>query len=542
MSSTAAAGAVTEPATIPEALRLAVERAGERAAVVDDGGTLSYRELAQVVRTAGAGLVAHGVAPGDRIALWAPNSAEWIVTFLALSSVGATLVPINTRFKGPEAAEILRRAEVRVLFTAGEFLGTDHLAELAAAGGGLPALERIVVIGEPGSARRSAPTAAPTLQVLSFEELLGAAREADLAEFDRRRDAVSPQDPADIIFTSGTTGVPKGVVQTHAGTMAVALDWVAMTGLGPDDRYLMVNPYFHMFGLKAGILASLCATAAMYPVAVFDTTSVLDAVERHRITVLPGAPTLYHSLLEDPGVASRDLSSLRIAVTGAADIPVALIGRVIDELPFERVLSGYGLSEGGTASATEPGDSPEIVATTVGRARPGVEIRVVDASGAVLGPDEAGEIQIRGRTVMSHYLDDPTATAAALDEQGWLATGDVGILGDDGRLRIVGRVKDMFIVGGFNAYPAEIENLLTRHPEITQAAVVGVPDKRLGEVGVAFVVTGADSAMTPEEIIDWARGQMANYKVPRRVEIIDELPLNAAGKIEKLVLKERATK
>jgi acyl-CoA synthetase (AMP-forming)/AMP-acid ligase II len=277
----------------------------------------------------------------------------------------------------------------------------------------------------------------------------------------------------------------------------------------------------------------------MLPEPVFDTERVLARIARERVTVLPGAPTLYQSILDHPALGDHDLSSLREAVTGAADIPVELVRRVIDELPFDIVAAGYGLTEGGTATATEPGDDPEVIATTVGRARPGVEIRIVDGQGRDVAAGEAGEILLRGPTVMSHYLDDAAATAAALSADGWLRTGDIGSMDDEGRLRIVGRAKDMFIVGGFNAYPAEIENALLRHPDVQQAAVVGVPDRRLGEVGMAFVVLAPGSNTSGDDIIEWSRNQMANYKVPRRVEILSALPLNATGKVEKLVLRER---
>jgi acyl-CoA synthetase (AMP-forming)/AMP-acid ligase II len=296
---------------------------------------------------------------------------------------------------------------------------------------------------------------------------------------------------------------------------------VAMTGLHAGDRYLMVNPYFHMFGLKAGILACVAAGATMYPEAVFDAGRALQRVADEQITVLPGAPTLYQSLLDHPDRARYDLSSLRVAVTGAADIPVELIERVRKELPFSLVVTGYGLTEAGTVSATSPDDDPTTVATTVGRARPGYEIRID-------GDDGVGEILVRSPTIMREYLDDPAATAAAVVD-GWLHTGDLGAIGDDGCLRIVGRSKDMFIVGGFNAYPAEIENALLRHPGVQQVAVIGVPDERLGEVGMAFVV----GAVEADALIAWAKNEMANYKVPRRVEVVDALPMNATGKVVK---------
>jgi acyl-CoA synthetase (AMP-forming)/AMP-acid ligase II len=325
---------------------------------------------------------------------------------------------------------------------------------------------------------------------------------------------------------------------THGRTLSVATDWVAMTGLSAGDVYLMVNPYFHMFGLKAGILASVAAGATMLPEPVFDADRVLARVAEQKVTVLPGPPTLYQSILDHPARAAHDLSSLRVAVTGAADIPVQLIRRVFDELPFSTVVTGYGLTEAGTATATGEGDDAEAVATTVGRPRPGFEVRITGPDGQPAGAGEAGEVLVRGPSVMAGYLDDPAETAKALSPDGWLKTGDLGTLDEAGRLRIVGRVKDMFIVGGFNAYPAEIENALLRHPGIRQAAVIGIPDDRLGEVGMAFVV---GDQLSGEEIMEWSRQQMANYKVPRAVEVVDELPLNATGKVVKDALRERAT-
>ena len=260
------------------------------------------------------------------------------------------------------------------------------------------------------------------------------------------------------------------------------------------------------------------------------------------MTVLPGPPTLYQSLLEHAGRNEHDLSSLRVAVTGAADIPVELVRRVRDELPFSLVVTGYGLTEAGTASATSPEDDAETVATTVGRPRPGFEVRIVDAEDRDTPTGEPGEILLRGGSVMSHYLDDPEATALAFAGDRWLRTGDLGTLDHSGLLRIVGRSKDMYIVGGFNVYPVEVENYLLEHPAVRQVAVVGVPDERLGEVGTAFVVPEPGSAPTGPELVEWARGRMANYKAPRVVELVDELPMTATGKVEKEALRRRATR
>jgi acyl-CoA synthetase (AMP-forming)/AMP-acid ligase II len=267
---------------------------------------------------------------------------------------------------------------------------------------------------------------------------------------------------------------------------------------------------------------------------------VLARVAQERVTVLPGPPTLYQSILDHPARRRHDLSSLRVAVTGAADIPVELIRRIEDELPFSTIITGYGLTEAGTVTATSPEDDPTTVATTVGRARPGFEVRIVEGDGRHSPAGHTGEIVVRGRTVMAEYLDDPDATRETLSEDGWLHTGDLGVIDDRDCLRIVGRAKDMLIVGGFNVYPAEIENALLRHPDVRQAAVIGVPDQRLGEVGMAFVVTRSGDRATGRQIMAWCREQMANYKVPRAIEVVEELPINATGKVVKDALRDQA--
>jgi HIP---CoA ligase len=514
--------------SVPAMLDAAAERFGERPAIEDGPSRLTFSELLDAARTFGAALVASGVEPGDRVAIWTCNSVEWVVAMLGSSLSGAVLVPVNTRFKGGEAGDILGRSRARVLVTATDFLETDYVEMLRSAGVDLPELVTTVV------ARGTAPDGTE-----SWAAFLGRATDAGRAIVDQRRARLGPDDPSDILFTSGTTGRPKGVLMTHGRTLRVATDWVMMTGLGADDRYLMVNPYFHMFGLKAGILACVAGGATMLPEAVFDVEQVLRRIERERVTVLPGSPTVYQAILDHPERESHDLSSLRVAVTGAADIPVELIRRIDEELPFSTTITGYGLSEAGTASATGPGDDVETIATTVGRPRPGFEIRIADDSGDELPAGEPGEVVLRGSSVMVGYLDDPESTRRALSVDGWLRTGDIGMIDPGGCLRIVGRSKDMFIVGGFNAYPAEIENILLRHPDVAQAAVIGVADDRLGEVGMAFVVTSTPG-VSGTDIIGWCRDHMANYKVPRTVELVAALPVNATGKVMKDVLREQA--
>jgi acyl-CoA synthetase (AMP-forming)/AMP-acid ligase II len=519
---------VTWP-TIPALVRAAAARFGAGEAVVDGDRRISFTDLAIRVSGAARALVAVGVAPGERVAVWAPNSLEWIVAALGITTASGVLVPVNTRFKGAEAAYVLARSGARALFTVRGFLDTDYPALLAASGTALPALRHTVLLaGEPDAA------------AVAWDDFLATGADVADSAVDERIAALGPDDPSDVVFTSGTTGSPKGVVMAHGQTLRAYLDWCDWADLRAGDRYLIANPFFHIFGYKAGCLACLMRGATIVPLAVFDAGVVLELVERERITVLPGPPTVYQSLLDHPDRARRDISTLRQAVTGAADIPVELIRRVRQELPFERIVTGYGLTEAGTVTGSRPDDDFEHVATTVGVAWPGFEVRTVDAAGADVGTDEPGEVVVRSPTVMRGYLDDPVATAAAVDADGWLHTGDLGALDGEGYLRIVGRIKDMFIVGGFNAYPAEIEGLLLRHPRIAQAAVIGVPDARLGEVGMAFVVLDGGPPVEPAAIVAWARAEMANFKVPRFVEVVDALPVNATGKVVKDELRARA--
>ena len=514
--------------SIPAEVFARCDRFGPNEAVVDGYTRWTFTELADRARRAAAAMIANGVEPGDRVAIWAPNSGEWVVAALGLQAAGATLVPINTRFKGPEAAPLLARTGARLLFTVTGFLDIDPVAMLASSGVDLPALTDVVLLdGDVPSGARS------------WDAFLADGDTIDPALVEDRISALGPDDVCDIMFTSGTTGTPKGVMMAHGQTLELFSDWCDFADLREGDRYLIVNPFFHMFGYKAGWLACLLRGATILPVPVFDTERVLELIETERVTVFPGAPTIYQTLLDHPGLGARDLGSLRVAVTGAADVPVELIRRMHDELPFERVLTGYGLTEAGTCTGTRPDDDPETIATTAGRAMVDVEVAVVDPDGREVDRGETGEVVIRGANVMRGYLDDPQATAAAIDAEGWLHTGDLATMDDRGYVRIVGRLKDMFIVGGFNAYPAEIENALLEHDDVARAAVIGLPDQRLGEVGGAFVVLEPGAVLDQEAFLAWCRQRMANYKVPRQVHVVDEIPMNATGKVMKDELRAR---
>ena len=322
-------------------------------------------------------------------------------------------------------------------------------------------------------------------------------------------------------------------MSAHRQALDVARAWAGCAQLTSADRYLIVNPFFHSFGYKAGILACLLTGATMVPQLVFDAGEAMRLIEDMQITVLPGAPTIYSSILDHPERRSRDLSSLRLAVTGAAVVPVALVERMRAELTFDEVLTAYGLTEAVVATMCRPGDDQKTVATTSGRATAGFEVSIAgDGDGG-----EPGEILLRGPNVMLGYLDDPAATAEAIDSAGWLHTGDVGLLDERGYLTITDRLKDMYICGGFNVYPAEVEQALARHEGVAETAVVGMPDGRLGEVGKAYVVRRPGADPDAAELIEFCRATLANYKVPREVEFRSELPRNPAGKVLKRLLR-----
>ncbi len=520
-----------EWASIPHMAQTAAARFGDAPAVVEGDNSLSFAELGQQIDQAAAAMLAAGVQAGDRVAVWGSNRLEWIIAAVGLQAAGAALVPVNTRFKPAETAYILARSRARLLVAEAGFAGIDPAGLFRQGDADLSALEQVVVL--PPAEAHNVPGA------VSWADFLRAGESVAPEAVEARRQAVGPSQISDILFTSGTTGAPKGVMMTHGQTLRQFSHWCDFADLRQGDRYLIVNPFFHMFGYKAGWLACLMRGATVYPVPTFDVDQVLDLVEAEQVTVLPGPPTVYQTILDHPTRPALDLSSLRVAVTGAADIPVELIRRMHEELPFQRVCTGYGLTEAGTCTGTQPGDDPETIATTAGRAMPDLEVRIADGDReAAVG--ETGEVLVRGFSVTTGYFDDPEATAAAIDADGWLHTGDLGILDHRGYLKIAGRIKDMFIVGGFNAYPAEIENMLLGHPAVAQAAVVGVPDERLGEVGRAFIVPQPGSAIDPEELIAWCRERMANYKVPRSVVLRESFPLNATGKVMKSELLAEA--
>jgi acyl-CoA synthetase (AMP-forming)/AMP-acid ligase II len=518
---------VSDEQTIPALARRSAARWPDIPVIVGPTSTLPYRDLPAAMRRSARAAIAAGLGPGDRAAIWAPNSEEWIIAALGVMAAGGAIVPVNTRFKQQEAAYVLAKSRARLSFIVDGFLGIDYAGMLGTVRDDLPDLRAVVALQ--GDAGRGCT---------AWDDYLarGDAVPDDVAA-DRER-SVTGDDVSDVLFTSGTTGRPKGVLTTHAQNLEVYDVYTACLGLRAGDRYLVVNPFFHSFGFKAGWFSSILRGATVYPHQVFDVDDVLERVQRERITVLPGPPTVLSSILDHPQRQRYDLSSLRLTVTGAASVPVELIRRLRSEMTFETVLTGYGLTETtGVVSVCHHDDDPETVANWSGQAIPGVEVKVVDDAGTVLSPNEKGEILVRGYNIMQGYLDDPEATAATIDRDGWLHTGDIGMTDERGYVKVTDRKKDMYIVGGFNAYPAEIESILLEYDAVAQVAVIGIPDARLGEVGMAFVVPRPGCSVTADDVIGWARAHMANFKVPRRVAVVEQLVINASGKVDKVALR-----
>jgi acyl-CoA synthetase (AMP-forming)/AMP-acid ligase II len=515
--------------TIPGALARAARLWPDVSALEDGDSHFTFSELAKAGQQAARAFIAAGVEHGDRVAIWAPNGWRWEVAALGLQSAGAVLVTLNTRFKAAEAGYVLAKSGAKMLITMGDFLGMNYADAVASLD--LPDLESTVLIeGESANGE-------------SWEAFIARGESVTIEAARARAEAITPEDLSDFIFTSGTTGSPKAVTTAHGQNLKVFDVWGESVGLRAGDRYLIIMPFFHSFGYKSGWLACIIHGATALPEPVFAVEAALERIQRDKITVMPGSPTIYQSMLAFPERKKFDTSSLRLAVTGGAAVPVELVHRMRNELGFRDVITAYGLTEScGTISACQLGDDDETIATTCGRPIPDTETICVDPDGKEVPRGEPGEVWTRGYHVMKGYWGDEAETAKAIDADGWLHTGDIAVMDERGYLRITDRIKDMFIMGGFNVYPAEVENLLFEHEGIAASAVIGIPDERMGEVGLAFVVPVPGVTLDNESLIAWSRDNMANYKVPRRFEILDELPSNASGKVLKFELRERAAK
>ncbi len=511
--------------TLPALSARTAEVYGDLVAIEDGDTTLTYVAFDRIRRQVARALLAQGIAKGDRVMIWAPNGWQWIAAAFGIVSAGGVMVPVSTRFRANEVADLVERSGARMMFSAGDFLDRHYPDELTEAT--RARLDRVVVLGE---------ARAPDTGWDAFLAEGEVIPEADLAA---REALIGPDDLCDILFTSGTTGHPKGVCYAHRQCLQVVDAWATQVGLRHRDRVLVISPFFHAFGYRAGAIVSLMRGAVLLPHQTFDAEAVLTRVARDRISVIPGPPALFQSMLLHPEFDRFDTSSLRLGVTGGSVVPSELIRRMRADLGFQGVVNGYGLTEcGGFGTMCDSQDPDDVIANTSGKPAPGVEVRIMDEDGAFLPDGQPGEVVIRGYLVMQGYFNNPEATAKTIDKDGWLHTGDVGHFDENGNLRIEDRIKDMFICGGFNCYPAEIERYMSQHPAIGQIAVIGVPDERLGEVGKAFVVLRPGKSATEAELIAWARENIANFKVPRQVEFRTSLPTSPQGKVMKDKLRD----
>lgn len=511
--------------TIPRLLSEAAARWKDKPALVAKDVTVSFAELDRKATEVARAFLAAGLRKGDPVALWAPNMWEWVAVAVGAQRIGGVLVPLNTRLRGGEVADVVRRSGARYLVTIGDFLGRYYPDMLRDQD--MPDLRKTIVLR----------TAKPGDE--SWDHFLALGAKADESLLGQRIADVREDDIADIMFTSGTTGLPKGAVFDHRRSIGGGRAWQYIARMNADDRFCVFGPFSHNASYKAGWVVGLLTGSSIYWPEAYDAESILSLIADNRITVMPAPPTVWLEAHSHPNRADWDTSSLRYLSTGATTVPIELMKRLKRDMNIPVISTGYGMTECcGSATHTKDEDGIERLFHTVGCPLPGTEIKIVGPDGRALPTGEAGEVLIRDDKLLIEYLGNPEATLATLDEDGWLHSGDIGSLGVDGYLKITDRMKDMYIVGGFNVYPAEIERQMSQLAGLHHCAIVGVPDPRLGEVGHAFVVRAAGSTLTEAEVIAWSKQNLANYKVPRGVTFVDELPMNSSGKVLKFKLKD----
>jgi fatty-acyl-CoA synthase len=496
----------------------------------------TWEQLNQEVERVALGLLALGIEQGDRVGIWSPNCAEWAVFQFASSRVGAILVVLNPAYRPHELAYALGQSGVRLLVTAESFKTSDYLAMLAAVRDELPALERVVTIG---TARAGAP------DDLLWDELVAAttATDADRDALRAREAALDCDDPINIQYTSGTTGNPKGATLTHHNILNNARLIAKTLGYTADDRVCIPVPLYHCFGMGIGNLGCLASESTMvYPAPSFEPLATLETIAGERCTSIYGVPTMFIAQLEHPRFGEFDLTSLRTGIMAGAPCPIEVMKRVISEMHASEVCIAYGMTETAPVSfMSAPDDDIERRVSTVGTVMAHVEAKIVDpATGHTASIGTPGEICTRGYLVMRGYWDNEEATNEAIDEAGWMHTGDLGVMDDEGYVNIVGRIKDMVIRGGENVYPREVEEVLFEHPAVGSAQVIGVPDARMGEELMAWVVLREDATVTEDELRQHCRERLSHFKVPRYVRFVDEFPMTVTGKIQKFRMREIA--
>jgi len=502
----------------------------------------SYQQLQEQVNSLAAGLLALGIQTGDRVGIWGPNSAEWVMVQLATAKIGAIMVCINPAYRTYELEYALNKVECDTIITAEQFKSSDYLGMLqtlapeladcepcALQSKTLPHLKRVIRMGKGKSPG-----------MLNFDDVCAMGAAEHHARLAQLAAELRPDDAINIQFTSGTTGNPKGATLSHCNILNNGYLTGAAMDLSPQDRLCIPVPLYHCFGMVLSVLACVAHGATMvFPGEAFDPLDTLKAVEEERCTALHGVPTMFIMELDHPSFSQFDLSSLRTGIMAGAPCPVEVMRRLISEMHMDDILIAYGQTEVSPINnMTLPNDSLERRTETVGRAVPWVEIKVIDDAGRVVRVGEKGEICTRGYSVMQGYWNDPERTAETIDAGGWLHSGDLAVMDGDGYVQIVGRIKDMIIRGGENIYPREIEEFLYQHPAISEVQVFGVPDEKMGEEVCAWIQLNAGHELSADDVKDYCRDKITHFKIPRYIDFVDEYPMTVTGKIQKFVMRD----
>ncbi|MEV4192655.1 AMP-binding protein [Streptomyces toxytricini] len=517
--------------TIGENLDRTVRRFPDRDALVEaaTGRRWTYAEFAADVDTLALGLLGLGITKGDRVGIWAPNRAEWTLIQYATAKIGAILVTVNPAYRTHELEYVVRQSGMRLLIAAERFKTSDYAAMIAEARPNCPALEFTVLLDGP-----------------DHEALLARGRTADPAELARAAAGLSPDDPINIQYTSGTTGFPKGATLSHRNILNNGYFVGELCHYTEQDRVCIPVPFYHCFGMVMGNLACTSHGAAMViPAPSFDPAATLAAVQAEACTSLYGVPTMFIAELADPAFDTYDLTSLRTGIMAGSPCPVEVMKEVIDRMGMAEVSICYGMTETSPVSTqTRADDSVERRVSTVGRVGPHLEVKVVDPqTGRTVPRGEPGELCTRGYSVMLGYWGKPERTAEAVDAAGWMHTGDLAVMDEDGYLAITGRIKDMVIRGGENVYPREVEEFLHTHPDVLDVQVIGVPDAKYGEELMAWVrMREGAEPLTAEAVRAYCDGRLAHFKVPRYVHVVDEFPMTVTGKVRKVEMREAAAR
>ncbi|MEE8593445.1 MAG: AMP-binding protein [Candidatus Bipolaricaulota bacterium] len=521
--------------TLSQVLRDTTEKFPQRNAILDPSGiTLTYEGLNEKVDQLARGMLELGVAKGDKVGVWMPNIPEWVVSYFAIARTGAVVVPMNTRYKTHEVEYILDDSEATTLFAVGAFAGIDYLSMIDEIRGKLPNLKHVIIVGEPGEAMHG------------FDSIVdwGVCLLSD-SKLEEHEASCDPLDNVFILYTSGTTGNPKGAMLSHHNIAKNAEQVTEVLRTKEQDVFLLAVPFFHCFGCVMGIAGSITWGAAMVPMQIFKPVEALELVERFDVSVLYGVPTMFVLELEEyrKGKADGspyDVAMLRTGIMAGAPCPIEVMRGTMEDMHCN-VSIAYGLTEASPViTMTRFDDSVQRRVETVGRALEGIEVKMADDDKNPLPAGEMGELACRGYNVMMGYYKMPGKTAESIDEEGWLYSGDLATMDQDGYVQIVGRKKDMLICGGFNVYPAEIEEYLFTHPKVQNVSVIGIPDDVMGEVAVAYIIPREGTNIDPHGIVDFCVGEIANFKVPRYVQIVGEFPMTQSGKIQKFRLREIA--